>query len=844
MEFIRDFEQLTKKDISIAGGKGANLGELVRAGFPVPPGFVVTTAAYDRFVADNSLGRIIRVVLQEEKSSGAGIRDAFQSAPIPPEIEQAILKAYQKFGQGSVAVRSSATAEDLPGAAFAGQQDTFLNVIGEEALLNAVRRCWASLWTDRAVAYRRYRGIDQLAVKLAVVIQRMVQAEVAGVMFTANPVTGARDEIVIDANPGLGEAVVSGLVTPDHFVLRKQWLSWRIIERRHGKREVLIRSRIEGGTERVSYDSTREPQPALPDPALRQLARLGRAIQQHFRSPQDIEWVWSGGKLFTVQSRPVTALPAPAPGTNKMQSMVAGMLAEMFAVRPYPLDATTWLPALSNAATSIFGLLGFSAPPFDQMFVKKDDVIVQLKHRIAFCLTPGIFMAPVHLLRIILHYNPTHWKEDPLLNDISSRIIDLEARDLQTLSWKELLATMNEAQEIFVDVGELRRRYYPRMGFAAGLLILILVLLGRDDRFSVLISGVENKTVEANRALEALAARIRANPMIAYTFSKYDADELWKALEAQPSGRMFLVELKSFLDSYGHRESVLSTALEPTWKDAPEIMLGILKGLASTEARSQNGKPAWELERDRVLMHPLLQLSFLRTAFLEILAEARCFLQLREDTHFHATLALPVIRRTLLEFGRRLVGIGMIDAKEDVFHLKLNEIEQLERVWPPTPQLTGELQSAIVRRKERRKALEGTPLVDPRIFRQTEAAGNILLRGTPGSPGIAEGTVCIILDASEFGKLRSGDVLVAPYTNPSWTPLFQHAVAVVVDTGGSGSHAAIVAREYGIPAVMGTVNGTRRLKDGERIRVDGFQGLVHLRNRPLIGNHHVHSPPE
>ncbi|KCZ71385.1 phosphoenolpyruvate synthase/pyruvate phosphate dikinase [Candidatus Methanoperedens nitroreducens] len=827
MEFIRSFEQLTKKDISLAGGKGANLGELVRAGFPVPPGFVVTTAAYDRFVVDNSLGRIISAVLQEEKSSGTEIRDAFQSAPIPLEIEQAILKAYRKFGQRSVAVRSSATAEDLPGAAFAGQQDTFLNVIGEEALLDAVRRCWASLWTDRAVTYRRRRGIDQRAVKLAIVIQHMVPADVAGVMFTANPVTGARDEIVIDANPGLGEAVVSGLVTPDHFVMRKQWLSWRIIERHHGKREVLIRPRTEGGTERVSFGSKGALQPALPDPALRQLARLGLAIQQHFGNPQDIEWVWSGGKFFIVQSRPITALPEPVPKMSKIQSMVAGLLAEMFAVRPYPLDATTWLPALSDAATSIFGLLGVSAPPFDQMFVKKDDVIVQLKHRIEFHLTSGIFLAPVHLLRIILHYNPVHWKEDPLLNDISLRIRDLEARELQTLSWKELLATMNESQEIFVDVGELRRRYYPRMGFAVGLLRLFLGLLGRSDHFSVLMSGVENKTVEANHALEALAAWIRANPSLSDIFSKHDADKLWKALEAQPSGRMFLVELKSFLDRYGHRESVLSTALEPTWKDAPEIMLGILKGLASTEARSQNGRPAWEIERDKILMHPLLRISFLRNSFIEILDEARCFLQLREDTHFYATLALPVIRRTLLEFGRRLVGIGVIGTPEDVFHFQLNEIEQLEMAWPPTPQLTSDLQSAVVRRKEQRKALEGMPLVDPRSFRQTEAAGDNLLRGTPGSPGIAEGTVRIILDASEFGKLCSGDVLVAPYTNPSWTPLFQRAVAVVVDTGGSGSHAAIVAREYGIPAVMGTVDGTRRLKDGERIRVDGFHGLVH-----------------
>lgn len=824
--YISNFEQLNKKDISLAGGKGANIGELVRSGFPVPPGFVVTTAAYDRFVADNSLAGIINSTLLEEKSSGARIRNAFHNAAIPPEIEREILKAYQKFGLGSVAVRSSATTEDLPGAAFAGQQDTFLNVVGEEALLDAVRRCWASLWTDRAIAYRRRQGIDQQAIKLAVVIQRMVPAEVAGVIFTANPVTGARDEMVVDANPGLGEAVVSGLVTPDHFILKKRWSRWRIVQRRPGKREVIVLPRKEGGTEHISSDSTKASQPALPDSILHQLARLGEAIQMHFGSPQDIEWAWSGRKLFIVQSRPITALPEPPPGISKMQSMVAGLLTEMFAVRPYPLDMTTWLPALSDAATSIFGLLGISTPPFDQMFVKKDDVIVQLKHKIAFRPTSGIFLAPVRLLRIILYYNPAHWQEDPLLDKIQSRVKDIEARDLRRLSWRELLSTLQETQDIFVDVGELRRRYYPRMGFAAVLLLLILGLSGRGDRFGALMSGVENKTVETNRELETLAMWIRTNRALTEIFSKHDANELGEALEARPSGQAFLAELKRFLDRYGHRESVLSTALEPTWKDEPKIVLGILKGLVLTEARLQTGQPEWEIERDKVLMHPLLRIPFLRSAFLEILAEARYFLQLREDTHFYATLVLPVIRQTLLEFGQRLVSANVIDNKEDVFHLKLGELKKLEWAWPPTQQMASEMRYAIKRRKELRKALEGIPLVDPRILRQTEFMKDVLLRGTPGSPGMAEGPVCIIHDASEFGKLHPGDVLVAPYTNPSWTPLFQSAVAVVVETGGAGSHAAIVAREYGIPAVMGTIDGTHRLKNGEQILVDGIHVLV------------------
>src|SRR5215217_1145066 len=249
--FVVPLERLGRDDLARAGGKGANLGELARASFPVPDGFVVTTAAYDGFVAHNRLGETIARALRDEQGSDATIRAAFAKAPIPPEIEQDILAAYCELGDGPVAVRSSATAEDLPGAAFAGQQDTFLNVTGGQALLDTVRRCWASLWTDRAITYRERQGIDQQTVKLAVVVQEMVPAEVAGVMFTANPVTGARNEIVIDASPGLGEAVVSGQVTPDRFVLRKRWWIWNIAERRRGRREVIIRARSSGGTEHV-----------------------------------------------------------------------------------------------------------------------------------------------------------------------------------------------------------------------------------------------------------------------------------------------------------------------------------------------------------------------------------------------------------------------------------------------------------------------------------------------------------------------------------------------------------------------------------------------------------------
>ncbi|HEU5430926.1 MAG TPA: PEP/pyruvate-binding domain-containing protein, partial [Thermomicrobiales bacterium] len=335
-----DLRRVGKGDLTRAGGKGANLGELIRGGFPVPAGFVVSTAAYDRFVAANHLAGLVPAALREA-NGGATLRAAFERAPIPPAVERAVAAAYRALGSGPVAVRSSATAEDLPDAAFAGQQETFLNIDGERELIDAVRACWASLWTDRAIAYRQRQAIEQETAKLAVVVQRMAPAAAAGVMFTANPVTGARDEIVVDANPGLGEAVVSGLVTPDHFVLAKG--SGRIKAARRGRREAIVRALPGGGTAQVAGDAA-SGHPALPRPALRELARLGAAIERHFGRPQDVEWTWNGDRFFIVQARPITALPEPRRGASDRRARL-DVAAELFAIRPYPFDLTTFTRA-------------------------------------------------------------------------------------------------------------------------------------------------------------------------------------------------------------------------------------------------------------------------------------------------------------------------------------------------------------------------------------------------------------------------------------------------------------------------------------------------------------------
>ncbi len=878
-----------------AGGKGANLVELARAGFAVPHGFIITTDAYRTFVLANRLELRILALAQSIspdhptalENTAAEIRALFEHGTTPDAVADEITLAYRELSIQArnhpapkppnlpVAVRSSATAEDLPGLAFAGQQDTYLNIVGEDAVLDAVIQCWASLWTARAMAYRARNHIPPEQVALAVVVQELIASESSGVLFTANPVTGRRDEMVIDASFGLGEAIVSGQVDPDHYVINSH--AWTITERKLGAKEIAIipRAAKRGGTERVTSHGAEEQ--ALGDAQIIELAQTAQRVAEHWGTPQDIEWAWVKGKsqqgqIFILQSRPITALPEPPPHPSRPVQMLSGIFAEMFPIRPYPLDQTTWVPAVSAAAVEpIFGLIGIAAPPLSQMFIEEDGVVVRFSGKLTFRPTPGILLAPLRLLWTARRYDPVHWRADPLPAEARSRARALEARNLQDLSWEGLLAIVQEALTLALPLaGEPRRRYLPRALLAAGLLRIALGLLGHGDRFGTLLSdNVESKTLEANRALEALAARVRSDATLASIFANNEAGELRAALEKQPAGRAFLAELKVFLERYGHREVVLSSALQPTWKDAPEVVLGIVKGFALSESlantcpggnasarvvtwggnllefelknahddlRQRTTEPpapqsvaasaTWEVARDEVLAHPMLRLPPLRSAFLDLLAAARCLWQIREDTHFDATMILPILRRTLLEFGRRLVSVGVLNVPADVFHLRRGELERIAVTWPPPSELADEMRALVLRRKERRAALEGTPLIDPRLYRQREPSGEALLRGTAGSPGIAEGPVRVVHNASEFGRLRAGEVLVAPYTNPAWTPLFQRAIAVVVDGGAAGSHAAIVAREYGIPAVMGTVTGTQTLRDGQRVRVDGDRGLV------------------
>jgi rifampicin phosphotransferase len=801
-----------REDLARAGGKGANLGELARSAFPVPDGFVVTTDAYTAAVDSAGLAPLIAERLAADDD--ATIRDEFATVAVPQDTRRAIVDAYAQLGATAVAVRSSATAEDLPGAAFAGQQDTYLNVVGEEAVIDAVRRCWGSLWTERAIAYRRRLDIDPAEVRIAVVVQRMVDADSAGVLFTANPITGDRRQIVIEASSGFGEAVVAGLVTPDRYVLDAGGTvrSWS-----PGRREVVIRGATGGGVARTSGEP--ETVRRLPGHVLAELARLGSAAATHFGRPQDIEWAYADGRVHLLQARPMTAVPPPPVRLNRVQRLLGSILLEYLPVRPYPMDMTTWLPhgpagLMAELARSI-GIEG----AFEDFIREEDGVAYQLVPRSPRP-TPRLLLAPFRLASRARRHHPDRWTQDPRFTAFLRRVRALADRDLVALSWPELVQVPRQTLDLVKPVTALRIDYLPRAGLWLLRLLVTLALLGRTRLMRDLVLGAPTRTAAANRALETLAAQVRGDPGLVAAIETLDADRI------RPFGA-FHDALRAFLSEYGHRETVSPILVStPTWDDSVETVLGVIRMLAArpptTNAAADPAARALEL----LLAHPLLRRKTLRARMVRWVQAARSGVAFREDTHFYFTKPLPILRRCLLEIGRRLRDAGVLATPQDVFHLRLEEVEGIADVAALTGRQGQRLRAAVRVRSARRQELSGVRLVDPRLVFPQRDTGDALVSGAPAGGGTATGPVRVIRDPAEFARLRGGDVLVCPYTNPAWTPVFQRVAAVVVDTGGIGSHAAIVAREYGIPAIMGTVSGTADLADGQLVTVDGDTGHV------------------
>ncbi len=823
-EFVTGIAAVGRSDIASAGGKGANLGELVRAGFPVPEGVIVGTGAYTAAVDAAGLNAAIAAGLAAD-DGGASIRAAFEAVAVPDELRAEIAEAYAQLGGGPVAVRSSATAEDLPGAAFAGQQDTYLNVVGEDAVLDAVRSCWGSLWTERAIAYRRRQRIDPEEVAIAVVIQRMVESDLAGVMFTANPVTGERGEVVVDASSGLGEAVVSGLVTPDHYVLDEHGA---VRERTAGRREVVIRGAPGGGViHHVPPNGATVDEPALPDAALAELASLGRSVAAHFDRPQDIEWAYADRRIWLVQARPMTALPPPPLRLSKLQRAFAVQLMDYVSVRPYPLDVSAWIrPGIGRMVSRMLAENPGLRTDIAEMLVESDGVVERFVPVLPRP-TRQMLTAPVRIVRRVRRYVPARWTDDPRFIRFRVAVEELTGTDLGELRWAALVRVLRRAIAAMEIITDLRVDFLPPVGFALLRLRIALKLLGLVDLFPVLITGGHTRTEDANQALEALAAQVRGDELLRDAFARLEPPALLERIEHDVEFADFAAAFGSFLTEYGHRETTSPLLLsEPTWGDAPATVLGMITLLVEQPVPAVGRDHAAQALR-RLHDHRLVKGTRSRAAVQRMVDAARAGIAFREDTHFYATAVLPVLRRTALECGRRLAEAGVLQDAGEVLHLRLAELEAIEDPGALPTGHADRLRCSVRQRSARRTELAGVPLIAAAaLLPPGETDADALVTGIGASGGRVTGPARLIHGPHKFAQLRTGEVLVCPYTNPAWTPLFQRAAAVVVDSGGLGSHAAIVAREYGIPAVMGTARGTAVLLDGQQLTVDGDTGRV------------------
>lgn len=882
---VLDLADLDARLLPVVGGKAANLGELIGAGLAVPPGFCVTTGAYRQVAAAAEFG-----VLDDLCAAAAGdlgrlaelagqARAALLAAPVPAAVAAAVVSAYREMGDDvPVAVRSSATAEDLPSASFAGQQDTYLNIVGAEAVLDAVRRCWASLWTDRAVTYRATNGVDHRAVRLAVIVQRMVDAQVAGVLFTADPVTGSRGHTVIDASPGLGEAVVSGAVNPDHFVVDA---AGGIVERRLGDKRVLTSSRPGGGTEQISRPADVE-RSCLSDTQIRELADLGQRVQSHYGAAQDIEWALDrSGTWWLTQARPITTLyPLPAAPPDGSPRVYFCMTLAQGLTRPItPMGIAVFRLIGSGASEVVFGSVVAEpvsgpvafAEAGQRVFV---DVTPVLRSRVGRALVPRILDVMEARSAVVLRRlfqdprfavrTTTRWPFVRRLGAVAVRFrIPLQiaqalvrpaaARRRAERVGRRLRAMLTvpvgvTAAQRLDHVQRLLVRslipIMPRVAPVAGSGFLAQALAGRlggedlgpREMDEVLRSLPHNVTTEMDLELWALATRIRADAAAAEVFHGTAPAELARRFTSRELPPVLQRGLVEFLAEYGHRAVAEIDVGMPRWSDDPTYVLGVLANYLrlddparAPDAQFARGSRAAEVVAAGVVRR-VRRRSWLRAGAVRFaLSRVRELVGMRETHKDYLVRVLAHVRQQLTEVGAELVGAGRLDEPEDVFFL---DFPQARAALAGT-----EVRIVIAQRREeyerelRRRQVPRVMLSDGTVPEALPIPGRQpvegQLAGTPASAGTVTGVARVVLDPVG-AHVEPGEILVAPSTDPGWTPLFLIAGGLVMEMGGANSHGAVVAREYGIPAVVGVPDATLRITTGQQITVQGATGLVEL----------------
>ena len=826
MPTLLAFDDPAATQLATSGGKGASLAKLYQGGFNVPPGVIVPASAYVAFVAqsDDVRARIDGLDVTNAdalRAQCSELRQQLTALPLPEEVERELRTGITHF---PVAVRSSSTMEDLAGAAFAGQHDTFLGVRTAGEVIDAVKRCFASLWEDRAVHYRATRGFDQQRATMAVVVQQLVPSDVAGVAFSMNPISGSLGEIVINASYGLGETVVSGAGDVDQFLIDKK--SGEIRERRIGEKESMIVADA-GGTSHVALSAEQRAAASLDDAQLEQLRALLVKIERFYAFPQDVEWAFAGGALYLLQSRPVTSFPA---------RWTRGESAERF---PNVVTPLTWdfvmegFHASLEHSLALMGMPAFEGHWFDLFdnYVYGNETAVKL-----FTSGQQVAFDSLDSLRALLpvireRYQwvvqlPMTWARD--LDTYLISLGALGAVDLELLTepqlWNQIESINAVGSNYFLPniAISITHGIIHRMLFQT-----LALLVGPADApalYDSLTCFCETKTNLVNSDLHRLAQQARETPALKHLLSRVDRRAIWREgkLRAFPQ---FAQSFTAFLTSHGHREVDFDTYV-PTWAGQPWIVLENIRLMAERNDLPDPAAREIELrERQQNAERRLTELvpEDLRYFVLELVRLARAYTALDDLEHYETTrLSIP-FRKAIIALGERLVTGRILERADDIFFLRKTTIVRL---------LDGDLSALEVADEAslNRSAYLANRAKTPPFALGEEAADEVpsgdALRGMPGSPGVAEGTIFRLHGVDDFGRFPAGSVLVARTTNPAWTPLFHSSVAVITESGGPLSHGAVTAREVGIPAVMSVRGALSLLADGERVRVNGTNGTV------------------
>jgi pyruvate,water dikinase len=883
------------------GGKAVNLVRLAAAGLPVPPGFVVTTSAYHAFVAANDLATAISSALtaldpdhpdaDALEAASASIRAAFRAGTVPGEITDAILAELAERPEVPLAVRSSATAEDLPELSFAGQQDTYLNVVGVQAVMAAIVDCWSSLWTARAIGYRMRAGIEHADTALAVVVQEMVEADSSGVMFTADPVDGRRDRVVIDATYGLGEALVSGQVEPDHYVVADGGV---VVERTAGAKAVATVPRPGGGVDTVARTGDSF---ALTDVQLIELAAVGRRIEELYESPQDIEWAYAHGHLHVLQSRAVTSLyplpdPAAGPGEAVWDGFPAWLSFGSFQgmldpITPLGRDAimllarglvrlfggtpgrfsTTSLPLVREAGERLWirvdkalrtrlgsqilpVFLGLADPAASSVVASLDEPRLQPSPTAtparrfipkAFRFLGAFATAAPRLVR-----NPESLRVrldaacDRMVHDTDERFRLAATRPVGEPRLRARLDQMQRALEEMFPV--LLRHFGPIMG-PSSLTQRRLVALGGPRALATLRSLDGNVTTEMDLDLWRVATVIRADEDARRRFAEAGADDLAADLRAGRLPPAVQAAITGFLDRWGVRGVGEIDLGHPRWADDPAPVMASLASYVALPEHVDAPDVAYEKGKEeaadalRTLVADLRSqgpAGWIKAAQIRFLVtRVRATFGARETPKLTIIRVFGVIRAGLLASGRELVDAGRLDRADDVLMLHVTELRDAWQTDPAHLRTVVAERRAIQAREARRRRIPRVMLGDGRTFYEgVSDPGDGSIGGSPVSPGRVEGLVRVVLSPTSAG-LQPGEIMVCPGTDPAWTPLFLVAAGLVTEVGGMMTHGSVVAREYGIPAVVGVHDATTRLRTGMRVVLDGSAGTITVLAEPV-----------